>query len=195
MKYIISRYNHDTSWIKNYTDDYVLYDRSEEPIEDSIIVPNMGTDLYDKFTYIIDNYDNLPDIAVFTKANIFKYITPEEFDEIKETDEFTPILTQEHHTYEPICFYKNGLYYELNNFWYLGAHPVKSQKSMVELLELLNNVTTYNGFAPGSNYILPRENILKHTKVFYKKLRSFLEWDRYPGESMIIERNLHHIWK
>lgn len=195
MKYILSRYNQDIDWLKKYTKDFVIYDRSEDPLPGSIVVPNKGTDIFDKLTYIIDNYDNLPSVAVYTKANLFKYISPEEWDEMKDNTQFTPILTQNHHTYEPICYYRNNLYYELNNFWYLGAHPVKSQKSLVELLELLNNVTTYNGFAPGSNYILPKENILQHTKVFYKKLRSFLDWDVYPGEAQILERNLYHIWK
>src|SRR3990167_2184405 len=125
MKWILSRYNHDIGYLKDYTDDYVIYDRSPEPVEGSIVVPNIGTDWYDKFTYIIDNYDNLPDVAVYTKANIFKYITPEEFELIKDNTTFTTILTQHHKTYEPICRYKNGMYEEINNYWYLGAHPAK----------------------------------------------------------------------
>ena len=83
MKYVISRYNHDIDWLGDYTDVFVLYDRSEKPIKKSIIVPNIGSDIYDKFSFIIDNYDKLPDIAVYTKANLFKYITKEEFESIK----------------------------------------------------------------------------------------------------------------
>ena len=75
MKYVLSRYNHDIDWLTNYTDDYVLYDRSETPAKEAIVVPNIGSDWYDKFSFIIDNYENLPDVAVYTKANIFKYIT------------------------------------------------------------------------------------------------------------------------
>lgn len=195
MRYIISRFEHDLSWLPKYSNDYVLYDRSPEPIKGSIVVPNIGSDLYDKLTYIIDNYNDLPSVAVYTKANIFKYISEEEWDKICENKTFTPILTQTHKTYLPICFYdEEGMYNELNNYWYLGAHPPKSQESLKELLELINNVTLYSRFAPGSNYILPKENILKHTKVFYMKLRSFLDWSIYPGEAQVIERNLYHIW-
>ena len=195
MKYIVSRYNQDVSWLKDYTKNVVLYDRSEEPLPGATKVPNIGSDIYDKLTYIIDNYDNLPSVAVYTKANLWKYITKEEFDEVKDNKCFTPLLTQHHKTYLPVCYYKNGLYYELNNYWYLESYPCKSQENLIELLGLLNNVTTYHGFAPGSNYILPRENILQHTKVFYMKLRSFLEWSVYPGEAQIIERNLYNIFK
>lgn len=195
MKYILSRYNHDISWLKDYTDDYVLYDRSEEPIEGSIVVPNIGSDIYDKFTYIIDNYDNLPEVAVYTKANIFKYITKEEFDKIKDNKTFTPILTQNHQEKPGVCYYKDRLYYEKNNFWYLDSHPCKNIDTQMELCEMLGmNGKEYIGFAPGSNYIVPRENILKHPKSFYEKLRSYLDWTVYPGEAQIIERNLYNIW-
>lgn len=195
-KYVISRYNHDLSWLKDYTDDYVLYDRSEVPLEGAIVVPNIGSDIYDKLTYIIDNYDHLPSVAVYTKANIFQYISKEEFDLIKDNKKFTPILTKNHKTELPVSFYDDkGMYNEINNYWYLGAHPPKSYESMKELLGLLNLITDYHTFAPGSNYILPRKNILKHTKVYYMKLRSFLEWAVYPGEAQILERHLYHIWR
>ncbi len=196
MKYVISRYNHDTEWISEYSNDIVMYDRSENALEGSRVVPNRGSDIFDKFTYIIDNYDNLPDVAVYTKCNLFKYITKEEFDKVKDNNTFTPLLTQHHKTYMPVCYYEKGMYYEINNFWYLGAHKPKSEKAVEELSDLLGlRSLQYVPFAPGSNYILPKENILKHSKEFYEKLRSYLAWDRYPGEAQIIERGLYNLWK
>ena len=194
MKYIISRYNHDISWIPKYTNDYVIYDRSEQPINGSIVVPNLGSDLSDKLVFIIDNYSNLPDCAVYTKANIFKYCTPEEFDLIKDNKTFTPILTKKHKTYEPICWYnKQGLYCEINNYWYLGQHPARYAKEIIEFFKM--NERKYNVFAPGSNYILPKENILKHSKETYQTLKSYLDWDIYPGDAQLIERNLLYLWQ
>lgn len=193
MKWVLSRFNHDISYLKDYTNDYVLYDRSEKPMEGAIIVLNRGSDIYDKFTYIIDNYDNLPDIAVYTKANIFKYITKEEFEKIKDTKEFTPILTQNHKTYLPVCWYENGLYAERNDYWYLNVHPAKYEREIKEIFDM--NKREYNLFAPGSNYILPKENILKHPRSMYEKLRSFLDWTVYPGDAQLLERNLYYLWK
>lgn len=200
MKYIISRYNHDISWLKEYTNDYVIYDRSEEPVKGAFVVPNIGSDIYDKFTYIIDNYDRLPDVAVYTKANIFKYITKDEFDKIKDNKTFTPILTQNHRTYSDnngqVNFYKDGMYCERNDFWYLLEHPTKNVRHTQELKKLLGiEGLQYVPFAPGSNYILPKENILKHSKEFYQKLRSYLDWGIYPGEAQLIERGLYMLWK
>lgn len=224
MKYVVSRYNQDIDWLRDYTDDYVLYDRSETPIKGAIVVPNIGSDLYDKFSFIIDNYDNLPEVAVYTKANLFKYITREEFDSIKDNKTFTPILTKCHpdvicdagmatRAGELFSYYKDGMYYELNYPSYLNNHDIKEVDwqelrrllpendllrvyKNLELVKLLGlSELEYIPFAPGSNYILPKENILKHSKDFYIKLRSFLEWDRYPGEAMILERGLYNLWK
>lgn len=213
MKYVLSRYNHDISWLRDYTDDYVIYDRSETPIEGSIVVPNIGSDIYDKLTFIIDNYDSLPEVAVYTKANIFKYITKEEFDLIKDNKTFTPILTQHHKEVaqdygmpnqgSPFSFYKDGMYYELNYPSYLKIHSTKDPHWCFAdtylkfdlFAKLCIDKMEYVPFAPGSNYIIPKENILKHPKSYYEDLRSYLDWDRYPGEAMIIERGLYTLWK
>lgn len=195
MLYVLSRYNNHTSWVRDYTNDVVIYDRSLIPLEGSIKMPNIGSDWYDKLTFIIDNYHNLPDVAVYTKANMFDYITPREFEHIKDNTTFTPILTQNHKTYSDklgvVCYYDNGLYYERNNGWYLTSHPARS----VELFYLLGmNGLDYIPFAPGSSYIIPKENILKYSKKLYEKLRAYLEWTVYPGEAQIMERGAYLLW-
>jgi len=197
MKWIISRYNHDISYLPEYTSDYVLYDRSPKPLPEAIVVPNIGSDLYDKFTYIIDNYDNLPDVAVYTKANLFKYITKEEFDQVKDNTTFTPLLTRNHKSYAddrgPVCWYdKNWMFHERNDFWYLMPHPAKFAPKIIEFFKMDQRFD--NIFAPGSNYILPKENILQHPKETYIELRSYLDWDVYPGDAQLLERNLYYLW-
>jgi len=192
MKYVISRYNHDIEPIMKYAKDYVLYDRSEQAIEGAIIMPNIGSDIYDKFTYIIDNYDNLPDVVCLVKCNLFKYITEEEFIKVKDNKTFTPLLTQNHITQPGVSYYKDGIYHETNNYWYLDPHPARKADELMELLGLKD--LDFIPFSPGSNYILPKENILKHSKEHYQLLRSFLEHDVYPGEAQIMERGLYTLW-
>lgn len=203
MKAIFSNYNFTPDWIKDYYDDYLIYDRSDSknylkdfPQDKIIYVENKGSDIYDKFGWIVENYENLPDIVLLSKSNLFKYITKEEFDRVKENKVFTPLLTQNHKTYMPVCYYENGMYYEINNFWYLTAHKPKNEQAVEELSDMLGlRNLKYVPFAPGSNYILPKENILKHPKEFYEKLRSYLDWAIYPGEAQIIERGLYLLWR
>lgn len=183
------------TWLKDYAKDFVLYDRSEVPLEGSIVVPNIGSDIYDKLTYIIDNYDNLPDVLILIKANLFKYITKEEFDLVKDNKTFTPLLTKNHEEKDGVCFYRDGIYHEINNRWYLQSHRTKHLDTADKLFDLLGlSGMDFIPFAPGSNYIIPKENILRHPKEHYVKLRAYLEWAVYPGEAQILERGLYTLW-
>lgn len=196
--FVVSRYNQDVSWIGEYANSAILYDRSDLPVPGANIVPNLGTDIADKLHFIIANYDNLPKVAIYTKANLFKYITKDEFNVVKDNQTFTPLLTMNHRTYKDdsgkdVCFYKDGIYWEINNLWYLASHPVKHDP--YELRRLLGiDGMEYVPFAPGSNYIVTAEDIHKHPQEFYSKLLGYVNWAVYPGEAQIIERGLYTIW-
>ena len=196
MKIIASNYNFKPDWLLEH--EYVLFDRSDEAIDLSAFtytkVPNIGSDIYDKLTYIIENYHSLPRVAAYVKSNLFKYITEEEWNEVKDNEVFTPLLTKHHQEKEGVCYYRDGIYWEINNMWYLGAHSVSHNPyELMNILGILHY--EYIPFAPGSNYILTRQDIQKHPREFYELLRSHLEDARYPGEAQIIERGLYNIWK
>jgi len=80
--------------------------------------------------------------------------------------------------------------------------PVKSIESGSPNLNIKNNpvkitrkeIPKYIKFAPGSNYIVTRDNILKHPKSFYEKLRHYIDYGPTPGEAQIIERFLYTLW-
>ena len=199
INFVVSRYNQDTGWVAKYAPSMTLYDRSDDPIPGSIIVPNLGSDLADKFHFIISNYNNLPPVAVYTKANLFKYISQPEFDKVKNNSWFTPLLTMEHRVYKDdkgkdVCYYKDGIYWEINNMWYLNTHPIKHDPKEIQALMGIDKME-YVPFAPGSNYILTAEDIRRHPIEFYIKLYNYLTWAVYPGEAQCIERGLYTIWR
>ena len=200
INFVISRWgDRDVSWVGKYAPSMILYDRSDNPMPGSIIVPNLGTDLADKFHFIITNYNNLPAVSVYTKDNLFKYISQPEFDKVKNNSWFTPLLTMNHRTYndengKPVCYYKDGIYHEINNMWYLNSHPVKYNPREIQALMGIDKME-YVPFAPGSNYILTAEDIRRHPIEFYIKLYNYLTWAVYPGEAQVIERGLYTIWR
>ena len=122
----------------------------------------------------------------------------EEFEKVKDNKTLTLLLTQNHRTYSDndgvVCYYENGLYYERNDFWYLREHPTKTVNSKNDLVKLLNLTDKYIGFAPGGCCIVPRENILKHSKEIYQKLKDCTSWHQFPGEAYLIERGLYNLW-
>jgi len=200
---MVSNYNADISWILDYTDNYIIYDRSDtdewiKPFDQSkvIKVPNIGWDIYDKFTYIIDNYNNLPESMIMTKGNIFKYITKEEFDNLCNKEKFTPLFNRHLKTYMPICFYsEDGMYNEKNNSWYLNTYTTKYFSSYNQFIKCFGiEKHKYIKFAPGSNYIVTKKDIHKHPKSFYEKLRRCVDYTTLPGEATIIERFMYIMW-
>ena len=207
---MISRYGDgDVNWVQEYAPSMILYDRSDNPIPGSVIVPNLGTDIADKLHFIISNYNNLPPVAVYSKHNLFKYITKEEFDKVKDNSFFTPLLTKNHKeikfdgteeyvkrhgTNKDVSYYKDGIYWEINNLWYLNEHPYKyDPKEVMKTLGIDN--LEYVPFAPGSNYLLTSTDIRKHPIEKYIKLLNYLTWAVYPGEAQIIERGMYTVFR
>ena len=187
MKWVINSYNGTTDWIKNYTEDVIFYDKKDK---------NVGYNIYDYMDFIVNNYENLPDVTLFGKDNMLeRHITKEEFDKLIGNRTFTPLLTQNHKTYEPICYYKDGLYYEKNDSWYFHGKEHKYFNNYSEFAERMGLPNPdYLGFAPGACYIVPKENILKHSSEFYYELRKSVEYCQLPAEAHAIERSLYNIW-
>ena len=92
-KLVVSNHNSDLEWL-SMTYDYgfspentIIYDRSDEEkdwshLGESLRSPNVGENIYDMMRFIVDHYDNLPDISIFIKGNMFQ--RPEERGGIKD---------------------------------------------------------------------------------------------------------------
>lgn len=185
MYAVVNNYSDsDLSWIRC---PMTVYDKKEK---------NVGYNIYDYMDYIVNNYSNLPDVILFTKGNMLeRHITPAEWEKIKDNKTFTPILTQSHNTIPGISHYKDGLYYEKNDSWYLYSYPNKYFKSYKQFANIYNLPNPeYLGFAPGACYIVPKENILRHNIVTYLSLRKLVDWHQTPAEAHLIERSLYNLW-
>lgn len=195
----------DKEWIG---DDYLIYDRSDDGIDHLkdfdqskiIRTENVGQVDFDKLNYLIDNYDNLPEVFLWGKTNLFKYVTKEEYDKVKDNKAFTPLLTQNHKVYTDnngwVCYYSGGMYHERNNSWYLGEFQTKyffKYKEFADAFQLPNS--SYLPFAPGGNYILTRENVHKYSRDYYVNMASILPYCREPGEAQMCERSYFNLWK
>jgi len=186
MQIVVNNYGGDElSWLPK--GEVFLYDKKDL---------NVGYNIYDYMDFITNNYDKLDDLVLFTKGNMLKrHITQDEWDKIKDNKTFTPILTQGHETDGVINYYKDGLYYEVNNSWYINSYESKYYKTYGDFAKDFNLPNPdYLGFAPGGCYIVPRENILKRDILFYEKLKALVSWTQLPAEAHMIERSLYNIW-
>lgn len=196
----------DPKWIG---DDYIIYDRSDDGVDHLtefdpakiIKTENVGQVDYDKLNYLIDNYDNLPEVFLWGKTNLFKYITPEEYERVKDNKTFTPLLTRDHEEREDhhgyICYYGSGIYHERNDNWYFNMFTHKYVHTFNEWANLLflPHSLSYIPFAPGGNYILTREVVHKYSRDFYVKMASMLPYCQLPVEAQCAERSYFLLWK
>ena len=111
-KLVVSNHNSDLEWL-SMTYDYgfspdntIIYDRSDEEkdwshLGESLRSPNVGENIYDMMRFIVEHYDNLPDVSIFIKGNLFQrseehggenyYTTKERFIRALQAEYFLPI--------------------------------------------------------------------------------------------------------
>ena len=206
MKAVLINYQFTPTWLLTSGLDYLIYDRSDNkdflkdfPQDRIKYEENIGQVDFPKLSYLIENYDCLPDVFLWGKTNLFKSITEEEYEKVKDNQCFTPLLTQDHLTYSDqfgiVCEYKNGMYWERSDSWFFGQFQHKYVDSWDEWCDLIDiPKTPYIPFAPGGNYILTRETVHKYPKSFYEKLRDMLNYTQLPVEAYCVERSYYLLW-
>jgi len=205
--FVVSNWNNDVSWVEKYTDNYIIYDKSNTlPANDRTIkLKNVGYNVYDMAHFIVNNYDNLPELTAFLQGNPFDHCKKETFDRLIYNTCFTPL---EDYTDVPESNAHikdvDGGYMEINNSWYFRTHRQEHGA------EVEKYVTSYNRFldeifespehlkwirfAPGAQYIVPKENILFYSKEFYRKLMRYVDYHRIPSEGFALERAMYYIF-
>jgi hypothetical protein len=211
--FIITDYNHlpqdlSQSWVNKYAKNYLIYDRADRWDENDNIKKqiNVGENIYDMFDFIVNNYENLPEIMVFVKADVIpRHCGEDKFEKIINNNKvFTPIenYTRTVPGYTPGAYAyvdENDGYMESSNEvnYVITIHPCKYLSSYQQFLyEVYENPSFYNyiRFAPGGNYLITKNDILKYNKKFFNMVRELVSWDIRPGEAFIIERALYTIF-
>jgi hypothetical protein len=206
--------NIEDSWVNKYSDNYLIYDRYHRFQETSKIKhqKNVGQNIYDMFDFIVNHYDELPDVTIFCRACLFYpkddgtnpnitrgNCSEEHFNKIMNNKTFTEVhdFGPEVHNGVSSKLGPDNSFLEINTSWYFNHHKSK----------YYNNINTffndmyvnppkldYIRFSPGGNYIIPKENILKNSKKFYERIRDILSWDIVIGEAHMIERAIYTIF-
>lgn len=201
----VSNYNNDVSWVKEYPNDHVIYDRSdnESYVKDALSYkksPNIGYNIYDMLRFIIENYEWLPDYTTFCKGNVFpRHVSKEKFESLMNKRYFTPIFDYTlHNQNDWNMFTSDGNYAEINNSWYMNdGKPFKYFSNYNDFIKTIFKnpvIPKYITFCPGANYVVPEQNILKYPLEFYKILQKMISHHPFAAESHLLERALYTIW-
>lgn len=206
---ILVNYNYDPVWLKDYPElEVTIYDRSDDGVERNLTqygavykTSNIGDVDYDKLGYLIENYNTLPDVFLWGKTNLFKYVDKKELDDALEKKEFAPLLKLDHRIYRdhfgPVNRYSGGLYEERADSWFFNNPDLATRfKKWEEWAWALGLPRVgFIPFAPGGNYILTKERIHRHSRDLYEAMRNSLPYAMHPAEAHACERSYYLLWK
>jgi len=204
--------NIEESWVHEYSDNYLIYDKAHRLKESDKVVhqKNVGQNIYDMFDFIITHYDDLPDVTLFCRACIMFPIgrqpplsngncNEEKFNRLMNNTTFTELQdagTRPHRS-NASKMGEDESYWEINNNWYFNHLSWKYWRDLHAFMRdvyINPEIPQYIRFAPGGNYIIPKDKILRYSKNFYEQIRAFLEWDVVVGEAHMVERALYTIF-
>ena len=74
VQIVIAKYKEDVSWINKLTHNFIIYDKSDLPIDGSIKLKNIGREGETFLYYIVNNYNNLDEVTVFLQGNPFEHV-------------------------------------------------------------------------------------------------------------------------
>lgn len=206
MKAVLVNYNFTPTWLLDSGLDYHIYDRSDSkdwlkdfPQERITYTENIGQVDYDKLNYLIENYDNLPEVFLWGKTNIFKSVDQESFDAAIAKGEYAPLLRQDHKAYKNergvVAYYERGMYMERNDSWWYWSLPSVCPNHDAFCREFQLPILPYIPFPPGGNYILTKERVQRYSRDFYIKMRDSLPHAVNPAEAHSCERSYYLMWK
>jgi hypothetical protein len=152
---IVAKYNENVEWTKKLNHKVTIYDKSENPIEGSIKLKNVGREGETFLYHIVNNYNNLDDVTVFLQGNPFEHLqllvgwraklTEEEIDIV-----INKINTEINDSCDFTTFYQ-VLYNDPN-----GTNGVNTSDACMKYYgEHYDNFTV----SPGAQYIVPKKNI------------------------------------
>ena len=201
--FCISHFNGELDWIKSIDkSNYVVYNKSNKELDkkiNNIKIKNVGYNIYSYLNFIIENYENLPSTIVFCKDNIFtRHIKINTFTSLLKRDIFTSLEEKNKTLNFPISMQlSDNSFNEINSSWYKFDY---SRKYFADYNIFYNYIfknvrkPLFLKFAPGANYIVPKNHILLRSKNFYKNLLKFISHSQYSCESHFTERSLSLIW-
>jgi len=198
--FVISRYSEDPSWVKDITDNYIIYNKGNElsPEFKQKLLPNFGGNQYDIFSFIHENYNDLPELMIFVQGDPFDHCLKERFDMLIKNDSYTQLFGDVN--------YPDGEYDEPNNNWYID--PVQRDKNIKSSIGsfdeyaqmIFGDYTPLDRlkFPPGSQILVEKDRCRFYSREFWEKLMSLIpkEIGLNGGvEAHIIERSIDLIFQ
>ncbi len=207
--FIISNFNTDPEYYTLCTENYHIYDQSNDSDIKELLSKkykkisfsqHTGHNISDYFSFFIDNYDNLPEWMMLAKGNMIgRHVSSDYFNRVIDNKKYTFLYNDsapveksfvQHHLAE-------GLFLEINDSWYIKSKENRYFSSFNELLKFLFKepiIPKWLLFSPGACYIVSSAQIRAYPVNLYKNLLKVINYTYFPSEAYIVERMLNIIF-
>jgi hypothetical protein len=186
---VIARYNEDINWLTMIdTTKYnvKIYNKGENNINFEFIpLENFGRDAHTFLTYIVDNFNNLPEYVIFLQGNPFEH-QKNVIDVIKNHDN------------QPFVCLSDNILDERIDSWYENLVEINSPMTFPNMKRfglretanaILGDETPQKcQFAAGQQYIVNKKYILNRDLEFYKNIVKRFEID------FVLPWHIERIW-
>lgn len=206
---VISSYNHHVGELTKLGIPFTIYDQSDDlEIAEQLNKEygalqrnNCGHSLSNMFEYISENYDSLPEILIFVKANIVpRHCTEEYFTENIHNDFYTQLYHEENPRIisGTSDYLTPGYFLEKNNSWYSTTrdhHLFCEFGDFYNFLFSARKEPEWLSFSPGACFIVESDRVLRYPKSFWQALNRISTYIYFPAEAYMVERLLPAIFQ
>jgi hypothetical protein len=192
--FVVTRYKEDYSWIEQYTDDYIIYNKGEPIYGNPKIIntENWGYNERDIPKFVYENYESLPELVAFLQGDPFAQCDKEVFDELIYNESFTRLEVK--HPELPDRNHETGFYIEPNYNKDFGPDTSGTVDNyLISYFIDYTHIDTFS-FPPGAQYIVEKGQLLKYPKTFWFKLMNDKLNTPTPVQAHILERAIIYIF-
>ena len=211
IRYIISRYNESIGWLHPILNQCRIFNKGTAlGLANETKLENVGRESETYLRYIIENYDNLPDICVFSQGGIKDHMTLRIYRR-KPHIYLKQLAIEAKGNVPPASdwrYHIRGNDYQNHISWGINPKigdqggrgaPNKKDNHLKFKEWFLKNIRKELPkkelfHYPFALFAVTKEQILKHPKEYYENLIKEVNWDINPIEGHYFERSWYYIF-
>lgn len=187
---VVARFNEDVEWTRAYPQKIIYNKGDKTTIPEDLHafvqdLPNVGREAHTYIHHIVQHYDTLDDVTVFTQADYLPHISEEDFAKLFDITDASHNLTD---SSVWMCGV-NKYNFRISN-WGGPLTPSKYDETYGQWYERVFDAPFVHGVHVYKNGIFSvhKSRIRKYPKAFYEKLLSELDYCHSPETAHFMER-------
>jgi|688.fasta_scaffold157562_2 hypothetical protein len=205
IQYVVARYNEPIDWLRSDAHDVIIYNKGDAiEFKNVVQLPNVGREAHAYLYHVIENYDSLADITMFTQARVSDHGHDQNLDNlttrfVDNTPQFR--FSSRYETYvlgQSRCIDPMFNIYERDNL--IKSHAIAEhlvdkitfgewfEKNIMPTYPQILNLFSHAIFA------VSRTQILSRPKEYYERLIVQLSTENAPIEAHFLERSWFYVF-